>query len=62
MINEGFFPMVYYLTNINLKDTTALKLENEKVQKEVADYLRVLTKTKNMFSIEHLRKCQMVKN
>ncbi len=35
MINEGFFPMVYYLTDINLKDTTALKLENEKIKKEV---------------------------
>jgi len=35
MMNEGFFPMVYYLTDINLKDTTALELENEKVKKEV---------------------------
>ena len=35
MINEGFFPMVYYLSDINLKDTTALKIENEKVKKEV---------------------------
>lgn len=36
MINEGFFPMVQYLTNINLKDTTALKTENEKVKIEVS--------------------------
>jgi len=35
MIDEGFFPMVYYLTDINLKDTKALKVENEKVKKEV---------------------------
>lgn len=35
IMNEGFFPMVYYLTDISLKDTTALKLENEKVKKEV---------------------------
>ena len=34
--NDGFFPMVYYLTNIDLKDTVALKLENEKIQKEVS--------------------------
>ena len=27
MINEGFFPMVYYLSDINLKDTTALKMK-----------------------------------
>ena len=35
MINEGFFPMVYYLSDINIKDTTALKIENEKVKQEV---------------------------
>ena len=35
MINEGFFPMVYYLSDINLKDTGALKIENAKVKKEV---------------------------
>ena len=34
LTNDGFFPLVYYLTNINLKDTVALKLENEKIQKE----------------------------
>jgi hypothetical protein len=35
MINDGFYPMVYYITDINLNDTTALKLENERVKKEV---------------------------
>lgn len=33
VIKEGFFPMVYYHTDINLKDTTALKLENLKIRK-----------------------------
>jgi hypothetical protein len=36
MINEGFFPMVNYLTNINLNDTVALKSENEKIKVEVS--------------------------
>lgn len=35
MTSEGFFPMVYYLSSINLNDTKALKIENEKVKKEV---------------------------
>jgi len=32
---EGYFPMICYLSNINLKDTTALKNENNKVKIEV---------------------------
>lgn len=36
MIDEGFFPMVYYLTNINLEDTIALEKENVQVKKEVS--------------------------
>jgi len=32
---DGFFPMVYYLSGINLSDTTALKIENKKVREEV---------------------------
>lgn len=35
MIKEGFYPMVHYLSNIDLKDTIALKIENQKVKKEV---------------------------
>ena len=31
-IKEGFFPMVYYISTINFKDTIALKQENEKVR------------------------------
>jgi len=36
MISEGFFPMVYYQSQINLNDTSALKLENKQVKKEVS--------------------------
>ena len=32
---EGFTPMIYYTTNINLEDTIALKIQNEKIRKEV---------------------------
>lgn len=32
---DGFFPMVYYHTNISLKDTISLKSENLKIRKEV---------------------------
>jgi hypothetical protein len=33
--DEGFFPMVSYLSDINLQDTVALKTENDMVKKEV---------------------------
>lgn len=33
--NEGFFPLICYSSSINIKDTIALKAENEKVKKEV---------------------------
>lgn len=46
MINEGFFPMVYYLSDINLKDTTALKIENEKVKQEVGRLFTGIDKDK----------------
>jgi len=35
IVNEGYYPMVQYLTNVNIKDTILLKQENEKVKKEV---------------------------
>ena len=34
MGDEGFCPMVQYLTSLNLKDTISLKAENEKIKKE----------------------------
>jgi hypothetical protein len=35
MLKDGVFPMIYYLSEINLMDTTALKIENKKVREEV---------------------------
>ncbi|WP_184544258.1 hypothetical protein [Mucilaginibacter sp. FT3.2] len=32
---DGDFPMIYYLTNIKLSDTTAVKKENEQIQKVI---------------------------
>jgi hypothetical protein len=32
---EGTFPMIYYLTNIKLSDTTAIKKENEVIRKVI---------------------------
>ncbi len=46
VIKEGFFPMVYYHTDINLKDTIALKLENLKVRKEVDSIFTGIDKDK----------------
>lgn len=46
MMNEGFFPMVYYLSDIDLKNTTALKIENEKVKKEVGRLFTGIDKDK----------------
>lgn len=46
VIKEGFFPMVSYLTNINLKDTAALRLENNSVRKEVDSIFTGINKDK----------------
>jgi hypothetical protein len=46
MINEGFFPMVYYLSDISLKDTIALKAENDKVKNEVNRLFKGINKDK----------------
>ena len=43
---DGFFPMVSYLTNINLKDTVALRLENYSVRKEVDSIFTGIDKDK----------------
>jgi hypothetical protein len=34
-VDEGYFPMVLYLTKIDIKDTVSLKAEYEKVKSEV---------------------------
>ncbi len=46
VIKEGFFPMVCYTTDINLKDTVALRLENEKVRKDVDSIFTGIDKDK----------------
>lgn len=46
MINEGFFPIVYYLSSINLEDTAALKIENNKIKKEVYNLFKGINKDK----------------
>ena len=46
MMNEGLFPMVRYLTSISLKDTVALKIENEKIKKEVNQIFTGINKDK----------------
>jgi hypothetical protein len=33
--NDGWYPMVYYMTHISLKDTNAIKMENIEVKKEI---------------------------
>ncbi|WP_281632792.1 hypothetical protein [Flavobacterium luteolum] len=43
---EGYFPMICYYSNINLKDTTALKIENNKVKTEVNKLFTGLYKDK----------------
>ena len=46
MIDEGFFPMVCYLTNIKLTDTIALKSENEKIKKIIGQIFTGIDKDK----------------
>lgn len=43
---DGFFPMVSYLTTTNLKDTAALRLENNSVRKEVDSIFTGIDKDK----------------
>ena len=46
MIDEGIFPMVFYLSEISLKDTMSLKFENEKVKMEVSKLFTGIDKDK----------------
>lgn len=46
MTSEGYFPMVYYLSSINLHNKEALKIENDKVKKEVGALFRGIDKNK----------------
>jgi len=44
--NQGLFPVIRYLSTINLKDTAALKIENEKIKKEIGQVFPGLTENK----------------
>lgn len=46
VMQDGFFPMVYYRTDINLKDTISLKLENLKIRKVVDSIFTGIDKDK----------------
>jgi hypothetical protein len=46
MIDEGIYPMVFYLSEINLKDTVSLRIENEKVKMEVGKLFSGIDKDK----------------
>lgn len=46
MIEDGLYPMVSYLTEINLKDVVNLKKENEKVKKEAGRIFSGIDKDK----------------
>ena len=46
-VKHGFFPVIQYISSINLKDTAALKIENEKIKKEIGQIFQGLDKDKN---------------
>lgn len=48
--NDGFSPMVYYTTDIDLEDTIALKLQNEKIRKKVDSIFTGIDKDKKFIS------------
>jgi hypothetical protein len=43
---EGVFPIIYYLSDIKLKDTTALKKENENIRKVIGQAMPGIDKNK----------------
>ena len=45
-MNEGYFPMVNYLTELDLKDTLSLKIENDKVHEKIGEVFNGLDKDK----------------
>ena len=58
---EGYFPMIYYVSQINLKDTAALKEENREVRKVIGRIIPGIDKDKNMCFIRCLMKCRTIK-
>ena len=43
---HGFFPVIQYVSRINLNDTIALKMENEKIKNEIGSIFWGLDKNK----------------
>ncbi|RVT98183.1 hypothetical protein EOD41_17580 [Mucilaginibacter limnophilus] len=50
VFKEGIFPMVQYLSTINLKDTTALKAENTQIRKEISRVFPGIDSDKNFIA------------
>ncbi|HTD98049.1 MAG TPA: hypothetical protein VK668_02140 [Mucilaginibacter sp.] len=46
VLKEGIFPSVKYLTTVPLKDTTALKVENEEIKKVIGEVFPGIDKNK----------------
>ncbi|MBE8724345.1 hypothetical protein [Flavobacterium hungaricum] len=46
IIDQGYSPMVWYISKISVQDTTALKVENEKVKTEVNNLFAGINKDK----------------
>ena len=46
-MNEGYFPMIEYLTKIDLKDTIQTKIENDAIHKIIGDKFKGIDKDKN---------------
>lgn len=47
-MNEGYFPMVKYVSGIDVKDTIALKQENQQIQKVIGQIFTGIDKEKSM--------------
>jgi len=46
VLKEGIFPTIYYVTKINLRDTVALKAENEQIKKVIGRVFYGIDKNK----------------
>lgn len=46
--DQEFFPMIHYLTSIDIKDTTALKIEHVKIKKQISQLFTGIDKDKKI--------------
>ncbi len=58
-MEEGIYPTIGYLSKIDLKDTVALKKENDELQKAIGKILPGIDKGKSMFFLRRITKSQM---